>query len=89
MKEEKEGKKNSKEKGIPKFTPWEFVNYSLQIENYYVIVRHLNNMGMNPRIDITSQHVIKLDIDEVFGPLKQPRYNNTTYSCFLTPKNTL
>jgi hypothetical protein len=54
MKEEKEKKTKSKERGTLEFPPWEFVNYNLQIENYFVTMKELNNMGMNPRIDITS-----------------------------------
>lgn len=41
-----------------------------------MIMKELN-MRMNLWIDIPSEHVIQIDIDEVFNPLKQPRYKNT------------
>ncbi len=47
MKEKKEIKTKFREKGIPKFPPWEFVDYSLQAKNYLVTLRELKNMGMN------------------------------------------
>lgn len=59
-----------RERGIPKKVPWEFVNYSFQIEDYFAIMKELNNIRMNPWIDIPSEHVNQLNIDEVFDPLK-------------------
>jgi hypothetical protein len=36
MKEEKDKKTTSMERGIPKFPPWEFVDYNLQTKDYFV-----------------------------------------------------
>jgi hypothetical protein len=47
MKEKKEIKTKSRERGILEFPPWEFVDYSLQTKDYFVTMRELKNMGMN------------------------------------------
>ncbi len=78
MKEKKDRRTKPKlEKGSPKFLAWECVNLSLQIEEFFDVVRHLNNKRFNPRIELTFEHVSEIDIDEVFGPLKQPKYKYT------------
>jgi hypothetical protein len=35
---------------------------------HFSIVRHLNNMGINPKIKLTIVHVNENDLMEVFGP---------------------
>jgi hypothetical protein len=35
---------------------------------YFSIVRHLNNIGMNPKIKLNNVHVNESDLMEVFGP---------------------
>jgi hypothetical protein len=47
--ERRKGEKTKyRERGIPKKVPWEFVNYSFQIEDYFAIMKELNNVRMNP-----------------------------------------
>jgi hypothetical protein len=41
--ERREGEKTkSREEGIPKFPPWEFVDYSLKTKDYFVTMKELN-----------------------------------------------
>jgi hypothetical protein len=78
MKEKHERRTKPKlEKGSSKFLAWEFVDLSLQFEEFFVVVRCLNNMGYNPKIELTTKHVVQSNIDEMFGPLKQPKYKCT------------
>jgi hypothetical protein len=42
MKEEKQKRTKFRERGIPKFPPREFIDYSLQTKDYFVIMRELN-----------------------------------------------
>jgi len=48
MKEEITKKQKSKERGDPKFPPWEHLDFSLQIEEYFFVVKHLHSKGLNP-----------------------------------------
>jgi hypothetical protein len=58
MKEEKDRKTKPKlEKGSSKFLAWEYVDLSLQIEEFFDVVKHLNNTGFNPRTKLTYEHV--------------------------------
>ncbi len=43
---------------------------------HFSIVRHLNNMGMNPKIKLTSVHVNESDLMEVFGPKRGYKLTN-------------
>jgi hypothetical protein len=41
--EKRKGEKTKfRERGIPKFLPWEFVNYNLQLKDYSMIMKELN-----------------------------------------------
>jgi hypothetical protein len=51
-----------------KFPPWEVINYCLQIEKYFSIVRKLHNKGLKPKTDLTNVHVCDDNLIEVFGP---------------------
>jgi hypothetical protein len=50
-----------------KFPPWEDINYWLQIEEYFFIVKKLHNGGLNPKTNLTSAYVCENDLVEVFG----------------------
>jgi hypothetical protein len=78
MKEEKDRRTKPKlEKGSSKFLAWEYVDLSLQTEEFFDVVKHLNNTRFNPRIELASEHVRETNLDEIFGPLKQPKYKYT------------
>jgi len=47
MKEKKEIKTKFRERGILKFLPWEFVDYSLQTKNYFVTLRKLPKLFLH------------------------------------------
>jgi hypothetical protein len=48
MKEEKDRRTKPKlEGGSSKFLAWEYVDLSLQTEEFFDVVRHLNNTGFN------------------------------------------
>jgi hypothetical protein len=79
MKEEIIRKPKSKEKGNPQFPPWEHLDFSLQIEEYFSLVRHLHCKGLNPRTKLTVEHVNQADLNKVFGPLRQFKYNVTSH----------
>jgi hypothetical protein len=49
----------------------------LQTEEFFDVVRHLNNTGFNLWTELTFEHVKKTNLDEIFGPLKQPKYKYT------------
>ncbi len=48
--------------------PWEHIDFHEQIINYFAIVRELPNMGLNPKLGMTNEHVTNSDIEKVFGP---------------------
>jgi hypothetical protein len=50
-----------------KFPPWEAIDYWLQIEEYFFVVKKLHNGGLNPKTNFTSVHVCENDMVEVFG----------------------
>lgn len=50
------------------FPPWECFEFHKQIEEYFVVVKKLSSMGLNPKLGITNEHVTVVDIKEVFGP---------------------
>jgi hypothetical protein len=50
-----------------KFSPWEIVNYWLQIEEYFIVVKKLHNGGLNPKKNLIDPHVCENDLVEVFG----------------------
>jgi hypothetical protein len=62
MKEERRAVDVSKE-----FPPWAPVDYDFQTEEFFRSVRHLPNEGLNPKLDLTLDHVTEADIAEVFG----------------------
>jgi hypothetical protein len=51
-----------------KFSPWDHVEYKNQTKKYFKIVRKLNNEGLNPRANISTQLVSDVNIAKVFGP---------------------
>lgn len=46
------------------------------MEEFFVIIKKLNNKGLNPKTQITNTHVIEVDIIEVFGKSKVLRTTN-------------
>jgi hypothetical protein len=60
--------KKMKKEVCLKFLPWNHVEYKSQIEEYFKIVKKLNNEGLNPKANISTQLVFDVDIAEVFGP---------------------
>jgi hypothetical protein len=48
--------------------PWEVINYWLQMEMYFTIIKCLSDKGLNPKIRLTKVHVYEEDLLEVFGP---------------------
>jgi len=52
MKEEITRKPKSKEKGDPKFLPWEHLDFFLQIEEYFFVVRRLHNKVLNLELNL-------------------------------------
>ncbi len=57
-------------------TKWENVDYKLQVEEVFAFIRKLGNKSLNPKTKITSTHVTKVDIIEVFGESKVLRTTN-------------
>jgi hypothetical protein len=55
---------------------WENVNYMLQMEEFFIIIKKLNNKGLNLKTQITSTHVTKAYIIEVFGKSKVLKTTN-------------
>jgi len=71
-------KPKSKERGDLKFPPWEHLDFSLQIEEYLSIVKHLHSKGFNTQIKLIIDHINQVDLNKVFGPLKQFKYKVTS-----------
>ncbi len=51
----------------PKFSPWEHVDYKDQIEEYFKTIRKLSYVGLNPKTEIPSCLVTKVDIVEILS----------------------
>jgi hypothetical protein len=47
--------------------PWAHVDYDLQTENFFNTVQDSPTEGLNPKIDLTAEHVSEADIAKVFG----------------------
>jgi hypothetical protein len=62
MKEERKAVDVGKE-----FPPWAPIDYDFQTEEFFRSVRHLPNECLNPKLDLTLDHVTEADIAEVFG----------------------
>ncbi len=50
-----------------KFPQWEAIDYWVQTEEYFFVVKKLHNGGLNPKTNLTSAHVCENDLVEVFG----------------------
>jgi hypothetical protein len=49
------------------YPPWAHVDYNLQTEDFFNTVHDLPNEGLNPKSDLTVEHVSEANIAEVFG----------------------
>jgi len=50
------------------FLPWDHMEYRYQIEEYFKIVRKLNNEGLNPKANCLAHIVFNAYIVEAFLP---------------------
>ena len=62
MKEERKAQDVNKE-----FPSWADVDFACQTEEFFLSVQNLQNKGLNPKMDLTTEHVFEADIVEVFG----------------------
>jgi hypothetical protein len=65
----------------------EAVDYTNQTKDFFVNVRKLNGSGMNPRLDLTSEHVYEADLEEVFK--KVTKFKTTNNKLHLEMKKKL
>jgi hypothetical protein len=74
MKEEKDRKpKWDIDKEYPK---WAWVDYKLQDTQLFKAIRGLLVEGLNPKHDLTDEHVIITNITKFFGNVKTFKSNN-------------
>jgi hypothetical protein len=64
----KEEKKPKKENLYPKFPAWAPIEYKDQIEHYFMTIRKLINVGLNPKTKISTKLMTKANKAKVFGP---------------------
>jgi hypothetical protein len=67
-KDEKEQKLKKKDVIDKRYPPWPFA--AIQDEAYFQDVRELCGKGLDPKQDITDQHVSSNEIIKLFGNLK-------------------
>jgi hypothetical protein len=65
-----------------------YVNCKLRYANYSS-VRHLPNEGLNPKCDLTTEHVTEADITEVFGSKGIKSFKTTSVMLHPTTKGAL
>ena len=71
------------------FPSWEAVDYDLQMEEFFHSLQDLSNEGLNPKIDLTIEHVSESDIVEVFGGKGIKLYKSTNIMLHLATKMAL
>jgi hypothetical protein len=50
-----------------------------QIEEYFSIIRHLNNIGLNPNKNFTNEHATEQNLAKEFGPKLNFKITNPTF----------
>jgi hypothetical protein len=49
------------------YPPWAHVDFDFQTEDFFNTVRDLSNKHLNPKTDLTAEHIMEEDIAKLFG----------------------
>jgi hypothetical protein len=66
-----------------KYPKWDLVDYKFQDAQFFNEVRKLSSKGLDPKHDLTNEHVTTIDIAQVFGNVKgfQNHKSTPSYYC--------
>jgi hypothetical protein len=56
-----ERREEDKRKDV-EFPPWEPIDYWLQTKEYFMLIKRLNNIGLNLKINLTNMEVSESDL---------------------------
>jgi len=51
-------------------------NYKFQTNLFFIKVKHLNGLGLDPKSELIIEHVTQADIEEVFGKVAKFKTTN-------------
>jgi hypothetical protein len=71
------------------YPPWAHVEYYLQMEDFFNKVCDLPNEGLNPKTDLTAEHVTEAEIAEIFGGKGVKPFKTTNVMLHPATKNAL